>query len=62
MYKWLVAGALALTASSVISAAELMRPKAGKVEIFRLKDIKPGMTGTAWTVFEGMLTCGADAC
>jgi hypothetical protein len=54
MYKWLVAGALALTASSVISAAELMRPKAGKVEIFRLKDIKPGMTGTAWTVFEGM--------
>jgi len=53
MNKWLVAGALALTASSVICAAELTRPKAGKVEIFPLKDIKPGMTGTAWTVFEG---------
>src|SRR3984957_5747328 len=54
MNKWLVAGALALTASSVINAAELTRPKAGKVEIFHLKDIRPGMTGTAWTVFEGM--------
>jgi hypothetical protein len=53
MNKWLVAGALALTASSVIYAAELTRPKAGKVEIFPLKDIRPGMTGTAWTVFEG---------
>src|SRR5271154_3598011 len=54
MNKWLVAGALALIASSGINAAELMRPKAGKVEIFPLKDIRPGMTGTAWTVFQGM--------
>ncbi len=54
MTKWLVAGALALTASSVGYAAELTRPKAGKVEIFHLKDIRPGMTGTAWTVFQGM--------
>jgi hypothetical protein len=53
MNKWLFAGALALTASSAIQAAELTRPKAGKVEIFHLKDIRPGMTGTAWTVFEG---------
>ena len=51
MNKWLVAGALALIASSVMYAAELTRPKAGKVEIFPLKDIKPGLTGTAWTVF-----------
>src|ERR1700684_1075066 len=54
MNKWLVAGALALIASSVIDAAELTRPKAGKVEIFHLKDIRPGVTGRAWTVFEGM--------
>ncbi len=53
MNKWLVAGAFALLANSVIFAAELTRPKAGKVEIFHLKDIRPGMTGTAWTVFEG---------
>jgi len=53
MIKCLVAGALALIASSVIYAAELTRPKAGKVEIFQLKDIRPGLTGTAWTVFEG---------
>src|SRR6202522_3282106 len=54
MNKWLVAGAMALTASTTAFAAELTRPKAGKVEIFHLKDIKPGMTGTAWTVFQGM--------
>lgn len=29
------------------------RPKAGKVEIMRLADIKPGMKATAWTVFQG---------
>jgi hypothetical protein len=54
MNKWLVAGAMALTASTTAFAAELTRPKAGKVEIFHLKDIRPGMTGTAWTVFQGM--------
>jgi hypothetical protein len=54
MNKWLVAGVVALTASSVVYSAELTRPKAGKVEIFHLKDIRPGMTGTAWTVFQGM--------
>ena len=29
------------------------RPKAGKVEIMRLADIKPGMKAIAWTVFQG---------
>jgi hypothetical protein len=52
MKTCLIAGALALTAISVYSA-DLARPKAGKVEIFPLKDIRPGMTATAWTVFEG---------
>jgi hypothetical protein len=33
--------------------APLPRPKAGKVEIMRLGEIKPGMKGTAWTVFQG---------
>src|SRR4051812_37272259 len=28
-------------------------PKAGKVEIMHLADVKPGMKGTAWTVFQG---------
>ncbi|HEY2012634.1 MAG TPA: hypothetical protein VGH38_03985, partial [Bryobacteraceae bacterium] len=28
-------------------------PKSGKVEIMRLSEIKPGMKGTAWTVFQG---------
>jgi hypothetical protein len=29
------------------------RPMAGKVEIMRLSEIKAGMKGTAWTVFQG---------
>ncbi len=30
-----------------------VRPRAGKVEILKLADVKPGMKGTAWTVFSG---------
>jgi hypothetical protein len=33
--------------------APLVRPKAGKVEIMPLKEVKPGMKATAWTVFQG---------
>jgi hypothetical protein len=29
------------------------RPKSGKVEIMPLSQVKPGMKGTAWTVFQG---------
>jgi hypothetical protein len=31
----------------------LPRPKAGKVEILPLSEVKPGMKATAWTVFQG---------
>jgi hypothetical protein len=31
----------------------LSRPKAGKVEILPLNQVKPGMKGVAWTVFQG---------
>src|SRR3981081_323802 len=30
-----------------------VRPKAGKVELFKQADLKPGMKGYAWTVFSG---------
>ena len=30
-----------------------VRPRSGKTEIMRLNEIKPGMKGTAWTVFQG---------
>ena len=33
--------------------APLPRPKAGKVEILPLDQVKPGMKGVAWTVFQG---------
>src|SRR5258708_32110859 len=52
MKSWFAAGFLAL--ATLASAAEMSRPKAGKVEIFHLADIKPGMMATAWTVFSGM--------
>jgi hypothetical protein len=45
---------LSATALSV-SAAETppVRPKSGKVEIMPLAEVKQGMKGTAWTVFQG---------
>src|SRR5215471_8170924 len=33
--------------------ANLTRPKAGKVDIMPLKEVKPGMKATAWTVIQG---------
>jgi len=45
-----IAAAVPLAAASAPSP---LRPKAGKVEIMRLADIKPGMKATAWTVFQG---------
>ena len=55
MKKRLVVGAIALVVScgAAAQAADVQRPKAGKVEIFHLKDVKPGMQATAWTVFSG---------
>lgn len=46
---------MGLAATSFISAAEtaLIRPKSGKVEIMPLSEVKQGMKGTAWTVFQG---------
>ena len=41
--------ALAATAQE----AALEPPKAGPVQIFHVTDIRPGLTGTAWTVFQG---------
>ncbi len=56
MKNWLVA-VLVVTVSLVAGlapAAELTPPKAGKPPIMTLKDVKPGMQGIAWTVFQGM--------
>ena len=43
------AGALSLCAAE----NPLARPKAGKTEIMPVSQIKPGMKGIAWTVFQG---------
>ena len=35
------------------AAQELKPPRAGKVEILKASDVKPGMKAVAWTVFQG---------
>src|SRR6266849_6196295 len=47
--------AVAFAYSSIIFGQEPapIRPKAGKVQIFKEADLKPGMKGYAWTVFSG---------
>ncbi len=53
MKTWSFVTAAAIIFCGVPTFAEEQAPKAGKVEIFPLKDIKKGMTGVAWTVFQG---------
>src|SRR5579863_747333 len=53
MNQRLAVVAAVVTVLCPVFGAELQPPKAGKAEIFHLKDIKPGMVGTAWTVFSG---------
>ena len=38
---------------SIAAAAEMEPPKAGKVQILKSSEVKPGMKATAWTVFQG---------
>ncbi|MBI2680683.1 MAG: hypothetical protein HYX25_06715 [Candidatus Solibacter usitatus] len=44
--------AAALAAGPAFSA-EMQRPRPGKVEIMKSSELKPGMKGEAWTVFQG---------
>jgi len=46
---------VAFACSFIVSAQEPapVRPKAGKVELFKEADLKPGMKGYAWTVLAG---------
>ncbi len=48
---FLVLNAVGLIAP--MAGAELEPPRSGPVEIMKSADLKPGMTGTAWTVFTG---------
>jgi hypothetical protein len=51
MNRWFAVAFLCAGVSAL--GADMVRPKAGKTEIFPLKDVKPGMKATAWTVFQG---------
>ena len=51
MKKWL--GFAMLACVGMALGADLTPPKAGKVDIFPLKEVKPGMQAIAWTVFSG---------
>jgi hypothetical protein len=45
--------ALLLAAVCGFAQTDMPRPRAGKVEILKATELKPGMKATAWTVFEG---------
>ena len=49
----LILGIAAASFPGFAGDSNLSRPVAGKVQIMPLKDIKPGMKATAWTVFQG---------
>ena len=56
MRKQLAAAVVMLAAAGFCALAEELfpqPPKAGKVEIFKSSDLRPGMKGIAWTVFQG---------
>ena len=43
----------ALLGAALVAAADMPRPRSGKVEIMRSSELKAGMQATAWTVFQG---------
>ncbi|MEJ7607352.1 MAG: SpoIVB peptidase S55 domain-containing protein [Bryobacteraceae bacterium] len=51
--KFFVASSVALSLACLASASTEERPRAGKVEIMKSAELKPGMKATAWTVFQG---------
>ena len=51
MNRWFAVAFLCASVGAL--GADMLRPKAGKTEIFPLKDVRPGMKATAWTVFQG---------
>jgi len=53
MPKFAALVALAFSCAHYAQESEPIRPKAGKVEIFKEADLKPGMHGYAWTVLSG---------
>ncbi|HET9321461.1 MAG TPA: hypothetical protein VFO27_16845 [Bryobacteraceae bacterium] len=56
MRKQIAAAAIMLAAAGFCALAEEVSPQpptAGKVEIFKSSDLRPGMKGVAWTVFQG---------
>ncbi len=43
-----------LTLALHLQAADMPRPTAGPVQIMKASEVKPGLKGVAWTVFQGM--------
>ena len=52
-YAAVLTGLVAVALPLCAGETPLTPPKAGKVEIMRLSEVKPGMKGIAWTVFQG---------
>ncbi|MCC7175154.1 MAG: hypothetical protein IT159_08150 [Bryobacterales bacterium] len=51
--KSLRASVLVAAIASAAACFSQQPPRAGKVELFRIGEVKPGLKGLAWTVFQG---------
>ena len=49
---WVIVALLTLALN--LRAADMPRPTAGPVQIMKASEVKPGLKGVAWTVFQGM--------
>ena len=49
---WVIVSLLTLALN--LRAADMPRPTAGPVQIMKASEVKPGLKGVAWTVFQGM--------
>ena len=53
MHKRVLAALFVIPFLAVAQSSAPERPKAGKVEIFKESNLKPGMKAVAWTVLAG---------
>ena len=53
MWKYVRMAVLVGATCDFLAQAQPTPPRAGKVGIFKTSELKPGMKGTAWTVFSG---------
>jgi len=52
--KFATLAVLVVSATAFAAGSVTERPRAGKTQIMKLSEVRPGMKGTAWTTFQGV--------